>query len=90
MGWCVRSSGVLVAHVPDKCCQSHRLLGGNGKLKAYINMVNNDLEKLLKWKSPKLRFAQSMSLRACPSITNAESGPCVSGNCLLKTFLQLP
>ena len=28
--------------------------GGNGKLKAYINMVNHDLDKLLKWKSNSL------------------------------------
>mmetsp|Transcript_45257 Transcript_45257/g.105606 ORF Transcript_45257/g.105606 Transcript_45257/m.105606 type:complete len:435 (-) Transcript_45257:32-1336(-) len=27
------------------------MVRGNGKLKAYINMVNNDLDKLLKWKS---------------------------------------
>eukprot|EP00913_Durusdinium_trenchii_P027173 g25496.t1 len=27
------------------------MVRGNGKLKAYINMVNHDLDKLLKWKS---------------------------------------
>jgi len=27
------------------------MVRGNGKLNSYIDLVNNDLEKLLKWKS---------------------------------------
>lgn len=30
------------------------MVRGNGKLKSYINLVNNDLEKLLKWKSKRV------------------------------------
>lgn len=35
------------------------MVRGNGKLKAYIDLVNNDLDKLLKWKSKRMTLEAS-------------------------------
>jgi tetratricopeptide (TPR) repeat protein len=35
------------------------MVRGNGKLKAYIGLVNNDLDKLLKWKSKRMTLEAS-------------------------------
>lgn len=46
---CMSSVRKNPSQTPNFFCEL--LQGGNGKLKAYINMVNHDLDKLLKWKS---------------------------------------
>jgi tetratricopeptide (TPR) repeat protein len=35
------------------------IVRGNGKLKAYVDLVNNDLDKLLKWKSKRMTLETS-------------------------------
>lgn len=35
------------------------MVRGNGKLKAYVDLVNNDLDKLLKWKSKRMTLESS-------------------------------